>query len=143
MYQQTNENHQADLDKEVPLSQPEIVNQKAIDPEDLNIMVPSNELKVEADLYHNIVYTVVPKDHSLELGIFPEDQQFSGKYVFVWSSYRDLLRFSEDVWKKVKVKMPQGKRFEFLTPMVGGAYSLTHIPNTWHLEPVTSQPIYE
>jgi hypothetical protein len=99
--------------------------------------------EIQADLYNDLVYTVIPKNHKIELGIFPEDQHFSSKYVFVWNTYRDLLNFKEDVWQKISVAIPQGLKHTVLKPMVGGAYSLTHIPNTWKIEPVDLQPMYE
>lgn len=109
--------------------------------EDPNMDREASEVK--SDLYHNIVYTVIPKDHKIEMGIFPEDQHFSTKYVFVWNTYRDVLNFDEKIWQKVSIEIPQGLKHTVLKPMVGGAYSLTHIPNTWHIELVNSQPIYE
>jgi len=112
-----------------------------IEPDNNDIEQQASE--IQADLYSDLVYTVIPRNHKIELGIFPEDQHFSSKYVFVWNTYRDLLNFKEDVWQKISVAIPQGLKHTVLSPMVGGAYSLTHIPNTCKIEPVDFQPIYE
>ncbi|MFA5724241.1 MAG: hypothetical protein WC979_08350 [Candidatus Pacearchaeota archaeon] len=111
-----------------------------IEPDDFSEVEASN---IQSNLYHDEVYTVIPKDHKIEMGIFPEDQHFSSKYVFVWDTYRDVLHFSDIIWDVVKITIPQGLKHTVLKPMVGGAYSLTHIPNTWQIEAVSSQPIYE
>ena len=102
----------------------------------------TSSLSIEADLYHDKVFTVIPKDADEKLGIFPEDQGFSDKRVFVWDNYQSLLKFSDEDWKKFEVTLPPGSRHHLLTPLVGGAYTLKMIPNTWKLEEQKSRPRY-
>ena len=91
----------------------------------------------EANLWRNILYTVVPKDHNLALGILPEDQQFHTKYVFLWDDYTSLVVFSDSKWDKVKVIIPEGTKRHGLTKLPGDVYAVPTVPNTW---PITLQP---
>lgn len=116
-----------DMEKDVPLHDPEIVTEDAL------------TLK-EATLYQNRVYTVVPKDHDVKLGILPEDQGFSKSHVIIWETYRDLVIFDEEKWKKVMIELPPGVKFKALTKLPGDAYAIHSIPNTWRIQEEQSTP---
>jgi hypothetical protein len=119
----------ADIEKDVPLEQPEVVE--------------GDELKLkEATLYQDRVYTVVPKDLDLKLGIMPEDQGFAKDHVIVWETYRDLVIFKEDKWKKVLIELPKGVKFKALTKLPGDAYAIDSIPNTWRITEEKATPRY-
>ena len=169
-----------DLDKEVPLSSPAVIEKTVIDGveyvdvtgqglsgsiaaafackrKDEKTWVPAarydelmklmseieDELKFkEATLYHNIMYTVVPKDHDLKLGILPEDQGFSKKYVFLWDSYAYLNIFDDTTWKKVLVHIPDEAKHNMLTRLTGAAFAIPGISNTWELQEQPTEPQY-
>jgi hypothetical protein len=97
----------------------------------------------QSDLYHDKLFTVIPKDLPLNQGILPEDQRFSKKYVFLWDNYRDLVKFDEGQWKKVSVLLPHNIKFNELTRIPADGYGLPFIPNTWQIEEYTSQPQYQ
>ena len=89
----------------------------------------------EGDLYNNILYTVVPKDMSLEFGIFPQDQKFSTKYVFLWDTFPDLNLFDSEKWKKLRVNIPlEAKEQHLLTRITGSTLGIAFIPNSWEVE---------
>jgi hypothetical protein len=103
-----------------------------------------NSLKLDktADLYFDKVYTVIPKDMELNQGIFPEDQKFSPKYVFLWDNWRDLVMFPGNKWKKVTVYLPHEVKFSELTRIPGNGYGIKYIPNTWKIEEQEFTPQY-
>ena len=99
--------------------------------------LPEAKPSKEANLWRNILYTVVPKDHNLSLGILPEDQQFHTNYVFLWDDYTSLVVFPESKWDKVKVIIPDSVKHNGLTKLPGDAYAVHTVPNTW---PMSLQP---
>jgi hypothetical protein len=105
--------------------------------------VVEGRLSTFADLYFNELFTVVPKKHDMKLGVLPDDQGFSKKYVFAWSSVRDLIHFKDDRWKKISFKLPKHGKQDLLTPLVGGAYALSSINSQWHLEEKKGISLYE
>ena len=121
------------------------VNDKQLSEEEFNRRYGQNRqasLEPIADLYHDKLYTVVPKDHDVSLGVMPEDQKFSRKYVFLWDTDRALTRFSDLDFKKILIILPKDVRFSTLQPLVGGAYTLPHILNTWSVEEIGSVSIH-
>lgn len=95
-------------------------------------------MEKNADLYNSIFYTVVPKDMSLEYGIYPDDQKFHKKYVFLWDNYDDLINFEVDKWKKIKVIVPKDVKFEELHRVLANTYGVAYVPNSW---PMVEQPV--
>jgi hypothetical protein len=119
---------QSDITKRVPTEEPEIVTERELQQD-------ADPLQKSADLYHNKLFTVLPKNHDPKLGVLPEDQGFSRKYVFLWDTYRDLVVFPEDKWKRYLVEVPpEVKHNGQLTKLPGNAYALPQIPNTWNIE---------
>jgi hypothetical protein len=102
-----------------------------------------SSLSTVADLYFNELYTVIPKEHDPKMGTFPDDQGFSKKYVFAWSSIRDLIHFSDSKWRKIRFELPEHGKQELLTPLVGGAYALSHINNNWRVTEEKGIALYE
>lgn len=96
----------------------------------------------QADLYNNILYTIVPKDMSLEYGIYPDDQKFHRKYVLLWDTYDDLLSFDSDKWKRLKVIIPKDAKFGALHRIMANAYGIEHIPNSWAMVEQSINPPY-
>jgi hypothetical protein len=96
-----------------------------------------------AELYNNVLYTVVPKDLPLEFGIYPQDQKFHTEYVFLWDNYNDLLLFDETKWKKLRVELPEEvKKDRGLTRILVSTYGVAHIPNTWKIEEQRINSLY-
>ncbi|MCK9542634.1 MAG: hypothetical protein M0R03_11465 [Novosphingobium sp.] len=96
-----------------------------------------------ADLYNNILYTVVPVDMALEFGIYPSDQKFHKSYVLLWDTFLDLNTFDDDKWKKLKVEIPEeDKHNHNLVRILANAYGVNFIPNSWKLEEQKINPLY-
>jgi hypothetical protein len=100
-----------------------------------------NNLKL-GELYNNVLYTVVPKDLTLDFGIYPADQKFHTEYVFLWDNYNDLLQFEEDKWKKLRVELPEDRKDKILTRILVNTYGVSHIPNSWKIEEQTVNNLY-
>jgi hypothetical protein len=94
-----------------------------------------------SNLFFDEVYTVVPKDHDLNLGVFPEDQKFSNKYVFLWDTWDDLKPFKN--MKKILVKLPRNVRHKLLTHLGGNSYALRFISKDWKMKEQTFPPHYD
>jgi len=104
-----------------------------------------NDLKFDkqADLYNNILYTVVPRDMSLEFGVYPQDQKFHSSYVFLWDTYADLNNFDEEKWKKLRIIIPQeAKNNHTLTRITGSTVGVEYIPNSWPMEEQKINSLY-
>jgi predicted RNA-binding Zn-ribbon protein involved in translation (DUF1610 family) len=104
---------------------------------------PDLSLTHTGGVYSKKVYTVVPKDHNPALGVLPEDQGFSPKYVFLWDNFKSLLKFSEQKWKMLEINYshhPEVQR-DFI-PIGPGAFTLTSVPNTWGISELNQPPIY-
>lgn len=95
-----------------------------------------------SDIYFNRLYTVIPKDVDASLGVFPSDQGFNDKYVFLWNDYYDLYGFDDDKWKRISVVIPQDIKYLSLHKLVGSAFILPYLSNHWQIEEVTSPPRY-
>jgi len=121
--------NEADIEKKIPVEDPDVLSKE--------------ELEKESSLFYHELYTVVPLELELAAGIFPEDQGFSKRYVFLWDTYRELSRFSSDDWKKIKIKIPKEVRFTQLTKLGGGIVALSEISNKWTIEEVKSSPLYD
>lgn len=122
----------SDIEKDVPVKEVQELLEKK-----------TSDLKLQSDLYHHIAYTVVAKDCNIKLGIIPEDQKFSRRYVFVWDDYNNLIRFSSDDWKIIKVTIPKDEKRNALSPVGGvGIYAVRKIPNTWGIEEQKDKPLY-
>lgn len=117
----------ANIEKDLPLESPEIVTQKELDQEQAG-------KSVHADLYFHRLFTVVPVNHDLMLGIFPEDQRFHRNLVFAWSNARSLMTFADSKWKKVEFSVPSQVRFSSLVPLTSGVFGLPHVSNGWKLK---------
>lgn len=104
----------------------------------------TSDLKFQkrADLLRNILYTVIPVDHEIKLGVFPDDQGFSKTQVILWDNANDLIRFSEEDFKMISVEIPKEVKYNSLRRLVGSAYSLPVIKNTWKIEVLKSPPLY-
>lgn len=96
----------------------------------------------QSDLMRNILYTVIPIDHEIKLGIFPDDQGFDKRFVILWDNFEDLIRFSEDEFKIISVTIPPEVKYTDLRRSVGSAYTLPLIKNTWKIEVIKSLPLY-
>jgi hypothetical protein len=124
---------EGDMEKDVPILSPDIVSLEEADPQATVVKM--------ADLIHNKLYTVVPKQHDLATGIQPEIQHFNRKYVFLWDDYSSLNIFSDARWKKITVHLPEGLRnSRSLTKLVGDVYALPEIPSSWHIEEQPTPP---
>jgi len=103
-----------------------------------------NRLKLhkKADLYHNKLFTVVPLNVDVKLGVFPDDQGFSKKAIILWDSAKDLLRFPEDKYKTLEVKIPDDIKRHTLRKLVGSAYTLPYLSNQWEIREISALPKY-
>ena len=88
------------------------------------------------------MYTVIPTDHEIKLGVFPDDQGFDKRQVILWDNAADLIRFPEDEFKMISVEIPQEVKYKDLRRLVGSAYSLPVIKNTWKIEVLKTPPLY-
>ena len=94
------------------------------------------EIKKESDLYHQILYTVIPFSHDFSLGIFPHDQQLSTTAVLLWDTLKSIplsLIDNEDN-KVIKVVVNSKVIRNELRSLGGGVYSMKLIPNTLFME---------
>lgn len=125
----------SELEKEIPLEEPEVLTLKELE-KDTQL---TSSLKF-ADLYHNKLFTVVPKEHNIHLGILPEDQGFSKRHVFLWDNYSVIPQKFDD-WKHVLVKIPKDvKHGGAMLKMVGGTYAVPCVYNTWEIEEIKTPP---
>jgi len=103
---------------------------------------PDLSFNKQSDLLRNILYTVIPIDHEIKLGVFPDDQGFGDRQVILWDNYEDLIRFPEDEFKIISVEIPSAVKYTDLRRSVGSAYTLPFIKNTWKIEVLKSLPLY-
>lgn len=120
------------FDKDIPV-ETDIVTEDELQEENVKV----------SDLYYGRLFTVVPKEHDLILGLFPEDQGFHKRFVFAWSNIRSLLRFNSQDWTKVSFIVPEEARFSSLIPLVGGAYGLPHVSNSWKVEELADTDVQD
>jgi len=102
----------------------------------------SSALKFQADLYHNILFTVVPKLYNFDRDITPELQNFSSKYVFLWDTWDEIKTFDASKWKALKVFLPKDVKFKELGKVGTTGYSLPKVPKEWPMEEVNTKPPY-
>lgn len=96
----------------------------------------NNDLKKNADLYNNILYTIVLKDRDFDLGIFPDDQGFSHSSVVLWNSIKGIPLYTDNDFKVFKIIITPEIKRDLLKSLGCGIYSLKHIPNTLSIEEV-------
>jgi hypothetical protein len=106
-------------------------------------IVDGEDLSKSAELYNNILYSVIPKNHNINLGIFPEDQGFSSRHIILWSSLRDIPQLFDTEFKVVSIKIPPEIKKQYLKPLRSGVYSLSSISNTAKIKVVRNVDIYE
>lgn len=97
-------------------------------------------LKFQSDLYHNKLFTVVPKLYDFRVDITPDLQNFSDKYVFLWDTWNELKSFNANKWKILEVYLPKGTKFQELGKVGTTAYSLPKIPKEWPMKETSSRP---
>ena len=99
---------------------------------DKSVALKDVKLQTQADLYHGTLYTVAPKNYDMSIDLTPDIQEFNHKFVYLWDDYSSLVKFSPDVWVKLKVVLPSkdlmGTRI-FKT--VSDVYTINSIPKTW------------
>lgn len=91
-----------------------------------------------ADLYNDVLYTVINKDHDIKLGILPQDQGFSDKHIILWSSLKSIPIEWVDKFNIVSVKISSETKKNYLKSLGAGIYSLTDINNNFKLKIVKS-----
>jgi len=99
-------------------------------------------LTQRSDLYHNKVFTVVPKDLPLNQGILPDDQGFSNHYVFIWDNWKSLIPFDDQKWKKVSILLPPHIKFSSLTRVPADGYGIPFVSNLWPIKEQNNEPQY-
>jgi hypothetical protein len=101
--------------------------------------VTDDEIKKEADLYHQELYTVIPKSHEQSLGIFPDYQQLSHSSILLWDTIKGIpTSVADSDYKVLKVTINSKIVRESLKSLNGGVYTLKHIPNSLPMEEVDS-----
>ena len=98
--------------------------------------VPEGEIVAEADLYSGLLYSAVPEDHNINLGVFPEDQGFTGKNVLLWSSFRDIPNVFDKEHKIISVRIPDDDKRNMLKTIGGGIYAISRLLNTYKIKVV-------
>ena len=98
-----------------------------------------NDIEKTADLYFNILYTVIPKDFDPKYGVLASDQGFNKKYVVMWGSGKDLVQFDPDKWRRIAVQLPNNVRFGSLQKIQGDTYGLRFIAREWILDDRSSK----
>ena len=98
------------------------------------------EIKKEADLYNQALFTIIPSSHDFSLGIFPHDQQLTSSSVLLWDTVKGIpLSLTDNLDNKViKVTLTSSIIRNNLKSLGGGIYSLKLIPNTLFMEEVSS-----
>lgn len=95
-----------------------------------------------SELYHNELFTVVPRSVDIRQGIFPDDQGMNKKSVVLWDNVFSLILFPDDKYKIISVEIPHHIKYSRLHRLIGSTYTLPYISNKWKLEEVTSLPLY-
>jgi len=108
----------------------------------LNNLKNSLSFTKTSDLYHNKLYTVIPRGVNIKLGIFPDDQGFSKKAVLLWDNARELIRFSQEKFKMLEVIIPDDVKHKELHKVLNAVYSLPFISNKWQIEEIKDPPQY-
>jgi len=121
----------SDIDKQVPVKPIEqIVTNKpienAIDVTDIKLSGQKT-----ADLYHGVMYTVVPVDTDLEQDITPDVQGFEKHRVLLWDDYNSLFKFDESIWMKLAVQINKDLLGTKVFKETSDAYSMAVIPVGW------------
>ena len=132
---------QSDLAKEVPGESNGEIRTKT--PLDNTVDVRNVDLKLSttADLYHSILYTVVPKNFDLTQDITPDVQDFDKKWVILWDDYSALFKFKSEVWQKVKVQLPPDILGRQVLKHIGDTYVVSIVSADW-VKSQSSPPQY-
>lgn len=107
--------------------------------------VPLEEVKEDeslektADLYFNILYTVIPKDFNIKNGVLASDQGFNKKYIVMWGSGKNLVQFDPEKWRRIAVQLPDNVKFGSLQKIQGDTYGLRFISREWILDDKSSK----
>jgi len=124
----------SDMDKQVPLKPVEqITTHKPIE-NAVNINDVELTTQKTADLYHGVLYTVIPIDADLEQDITPDVQGFEKRRVLLWDDYSALFKFDETIWKKIAVQISKDLLGVKVFKETGDAYSMSTIPVGWAKE---------
>jgi hypothetical protein len=123
------------MNKDVPVENVEV-----FDSDKERVLTLNLSSTKTADLYDKTLYTVVKRGHDFNLGIFPQDQGFSSKYVLLWHNRKDLLRF-DNRWDVVKVEIADYAEVSDLGfySAIPGVYAVRSIPVHWQVEVLNSQ----
>ena len=118
---------QSDLEKNVPMTVEQITTNKEIkDAIDIKDMMPKT-----ADMYHGVLYTVVPVDTDLTQDITPDVQGFEKRRVLLWDDYNSLFKFDDSIWMRIAVQINKELIGNKLFKDVGDTYSIDVIPSDW------------
>jgi len=123
--------NKSDISKDVPIEDVDV-----FDDDKEHIMTLKFNTEKTSDLYDKTVYTVVRREHDLSMGIFPQDQGFSDKYVILWHNKRDLLNFDTDKWDVIEIRVPGYREVADVGfySAVPGVYAVRNIPIDWDME---------
>ena len=98
----------------------------------------------KSDLYNRILYSVVPKDHNIKQGVFPDDQGFSNRYVYLWSSRRYVPSLLSKDWKTIEIQVESESLIRNHLRVIGnGVYTLPHLSNRMRMEEIDYLQPYE
>lgn len=123
-----------DMDKQVPMKPVEqIVTNKPID-NAVDVTDVKFVAQKTADMYHGVLFTVVPVDTDLEQDITPDVQGFEKRRVFLWDDYNSLFKFDETIWMKLAVRVDKDLVGKKVFKETGDAYSMEVIPVGWAKE---------
>jgi hypothetical protein len=118
---------QSDLEKNVPMTVEQITTNKEIkDAIDIQDMMPKT-----ADMYHGVLYTVVPVDTDLTQDITPDVQGFEKRRVLLWDDYNSLFKFDDSIWMKIAVKINKELLGNKIFKDTGDTYFIDVIPSDW------------
>lgn len=121
----------SDMDKQVEMKPVEqIVTDEpiknAVDVTDVQLITQKT-----SDLYHGILYTVVPVETDLEEDITPDVQGFEKRRVLLWDDFNSLYKFDESIWKKLVVQIPRDLLGKKVWKEIGDVYSTKIISVGW------------
>lgn len=136
---------EGDMDKDVPMKLVEDVTVKKDEShpieEDFNKGLPISFDKT-ADLYHGYLFTVVPKKFDMHNDITPPDQGFEDKSVLLWDTYDGMFKFKEDLWKKLRVRVPKDLLGTRIFKGPNDTYYISVVPAEWIVGEESTPPRY-
>lgn len=93
--------------------------------------------KKESDLYDYLLYTVVSREHNINLGIFPSDQNLASTSVLLWNNIFTIPTFLKNSdYKVVQIRLTPSIIREYLRNLGGGVYAIKYVPNTLSMSEV-------